>query len=103
MNEATNKLLDLIREALPELTIVIAEGYDFIETPNGQRGFGVYDVVNNTIYVAGNMPDPEYDIPFTILHELYHVYQKREGLRVSERKADRFAKEFCNVLGLNRS
>ena len=94
------KLIELIHEVYPDLKIVICEGYDCIETPDGGKGFGVYDTDNEIIYIAGDMPDPDYNIPFTILHELYHVYQKANGCPYMEVNANIFASKVCRVLRL---
>lgn len=96
-------IVDMLSALIPDLSINIMYGFDCIETPEGGIGFGVYDVKNRTIYVAGDMPDADYEIPYTIFHELYHDYEIVNGLKSDEDKADDFAETMCKVLGIKRS
>lgn len=95
-------IVDMLAVLLPDLQINIMYGFDCIETPEGGIGFGVYDVKNRTIYVAGDMPDADFEIPYTIFHELYHDYEIVNGLKSDEDKADDFAETMCKVLGIKR-
>ena len=99
MDIKAEAIVYMLSVLMPDLKIYIAYGYDVIETPDGNMGFGVYDVNKRTIYVAGDMPNAEYEIPYTIFHELWHDYEITNGLKVDENKADDFAKTMCNVLG----
>lgn len=100
MNNQIKAIIDMLAVFLPDIKIVIAEGFDCIETPDGNKGFGVYDVNHKTIYVAGDLPNPSYQIPFTIFHELYHDYQIRKNLKIQEETRDVFATMVCEALGL---
>ena len=70
-----------------ECEIVILEGYDCIEGPDGNKGFGVYDPEDRTIYVAEDIPEAERTIPHTIAHEYCHFLQDVNKKRYDECKA----------------
>lgn len=99
MTDKETAIVDMLSVLIPDLIINIMYGFECIETPDGGFGFGVYDVINRTIYVAGDMPNADYEIPYTIFHELWHDYEITNGLKIDENKADDFAKTMCNVLG----
>lgn len=95
-------IVDMLSVLIPDLSINIMYGFDCIETPDGGFGFGVYDVTRRIIYVAGDMPDADYEIPYTIFHELWHDYEIVNGINTDEDKADDFAETMCKVLGIKR-
>lgn len=98
MTDKVKIVVDMISTFLPDLEIVIVEDCECIETPDGFQVFGLYDIENNRIFIAGE--NTERDIIFTIFHELFHVYQERTGLKTFERLANIFANIFCEVLDL---
>lgn len=74
-----------------EVKLVIAEGYDCIETPEGEAGFGVFDTETLTIYIATDVPDPEASLIETTAHEYRHFMQLCEGQPFDEEEAEAFA------------
>ena len=71
-----------------QLQLVIAKGYDVLESPDGTKSFGVYDTRNYTIYVPGNMD--EKDQLETIGHEFCHHIQTALDREHNEAEADHF-------------
>lgn len=74
-----------------EVKLVIAEGYDCIEAPDGGAGFGVYDSNTRTIYLATDVPYPETSLIETTAHEYKHFMQHCEGQPFDEEEAENFA------------
>lgn len=86
-----------------DVYIHICEGYDTIETPEGV-GFGVFHVPQSEnekpcIYIAGDMPNDDFQLVETIAHEYKHFMQWCKGEAFSEKEADLFAgkvkRELC--------
>lgn len=75
----------------------IAEGFDSIEGPDGQMGFGCYVPADKTIYLAGEMPEevPEKDTAIleTLAHEYKHFLQDCEEKPFDEEEAENFAQK----------
>lgn len=85
----------------------ICEGFDTIETPDGGSGFGVFRVPQEVgeepcIYIAGDMPNDEFQIIETLAHEYKHFMQWCKGEDLSEEEADMFARkvksDLCKIL-----
>ena len=77
--------------------IKIAEGYDVIETsPNGDRGFGVFDPNNRLIFIPSLMEDSE--LVRTIAHEYRHFMQYCDGARKEEDYDEKDAEEFADKI-----
>lgn len=91
-NEVINSTIEYLNENYnvdEEVFIKIAEGYDVIEAPNGERGFGVYDPETRTIYVPTEMEDEE--LIRTIAHEYRHFMQYNGNDDIDEVDAEEFA------------
>lgn len=80
------------------VNIELCWGYDCIEAPDGNKGFGVFVPDTNTIYVATDVPEPEHTIIETIAHEYMHFIQKCAGIPYDEEKAERFGKKIVSEL-----
>lgn len=80
----------------------ICEGYDTIEAPDGV-GFGVFVKPEEeddapTIFIAGDMPNDEFQIAETLAHEYCHFMQYCNGKEFSEEEAEEFAREAVDKL-----
>lgn len=71
----------------------IAEGFDCIESPDGQKGFGCYVPSEKCIYLAEDIPEKETAIVETLAHEYKHFMQDCEGRELDEAEAERFASQ----------
>ena len=71
--------------------MIIAFDADHIETPDGQKGFGVFDTDTDRIYIAADIPEPEETLIETTAHEFMHYIQKIKGKPYSEEEAEHFA------------
>ena len=71
--------------------VIIAFDADHIEAPDGQKGFGVFDTDTDRIYLAADIPEPEYTLIETTAHEFMHYIQKIKGKPYSEEEAEQFA------------
>lgn len=69
----------------------IVEGFDCIESPDGQKGFGCYIPENKEIYLAEDIPDKEETVIETLAHEYKHFMQHCEGREFDEEEAEQFA------------
>lgn len=79
----------------------ILEGYDCIETPNGEMGFAVFDTDSNCIYVPGEVPEEAKDMAAAVLitsvaHEYMHFMQKCDGKPYDEDEANDFSCKIMN-------
>ena len=75
-----------------DVEVIICEGHDCIKAPDGEGiGFGVLDARARKIYIAGDLPEKEEDLPFTIAHEYRHFMQYCAGVAFDEQDADDFA------------
>lgn len=105
VNEEINKTIVLLNAEYPtrkDVFIHVCEGYDTIETPDGV-GFGVFvkpesENETPTIYIAGDMPNDDFQIVETIAHEYKHFMQWCNGEEFSEKQAEDFAKEVVEKL-----
>lgn len=70
--------------------VIIAFDADHIETPDGQKGFGVFDTDTDSIYIAADIPEPEETLIETTAHEFMHYIQKIKGKPYSEEEAEHF-------------
>ena len=75
--------------------IEILYGYDSLQAPDGSMGFGVYIPDEKKIYVAGDIPEPETNIPHTIAHEYRHFMQDLINKPFDEDDAEKFADKVC--------
>lgn len=105
VNEEINKTIAFLNAEYPtqkDVFIHVCEGYDTIETPDGV-GFGVFvkpegENETHTIYIAGDMPNDDFQIAETIAHEYKHFMQWCNGEEFSEEQAEDFAKEVVEKL-----
>ena len=95
--DKTIKYLNDFHGTEQNVYIKIAEGYDVIETsPNGPRGFGVFDPSNRVIYVPSLMEDDE--LVRTIAHEYRHFMQYCNGARAEEDFDEEDAEMFADYV-----
>lgn len=104
-NTEIDRTIKFLNENYPtekEVFLHICEGYDTIETTDG-CGFGVFvkpetkeDIPN--IYIAGDMPNDDFQIAETLAHEYKHFMQWCNGEEFSEQEAEDFAKEVIDKL-----
>lgn len=85
-----------------DVFIHICEGYDTIETPEGM-GFGLFVKPNSddeipSIYIAGDMPNDDFQIVETLSHEYKHFMQYCNGEGFSEKQAEEFARKVVEKL-----
>lgn len=100
VNEEINKTVAFLNSEYPtqkDVFIHVCEGYDTIETPDGV-GFGVFVKPESknetpTIYIAGDMPNNDFQIVETIAHEYRHFMEWCNNEEFSEEQAEDFAKE----------
>lgn len=70
---------------------VICTGYDCIESPEGEMGFGVFIPETLEIYIATDVPQWEETLIETTAHEYKHFMQYCEGEPFDEEEAECFA------------
>lgn len=61
-NDAINRAIKYLEEnhsVKEKVYLHIAEGFDCIESPDGQKGFGCYIPSEKSIYLAEEIPDKE--------------------------------------------
>ena len=100
VNVEISKTITFLNSEYPtqrDVFIRVCEGYDTIETPDG-FGFGVFVKPKSheeapAIYIAGDMPNDDFQIVKTIAHEYRHFMQWCNGEEFSEEQAEDFAKE----------
>lgn len=100
VNEEISRVILYLNLKYPtdkDVFLHICEGYDTIETPEGM-GFGVFVKPESServpvIYIAGDMPNDDFQIIETLAHEYKHFMQYCNGEEFSEEQADNFAKE----------
>lgn len=85
-----------------EVFLHICEGYDTIETPDGM-GFGVFVKPNSddevpAIYIAGDMPNDDFQVVETLAHEYKHFMQYCDREQFSEEEAEEFARKAVGKL-----
>lgn len=105
VNEEINKTVAFLNSEYPtqkDVFIHVCEGYDAIETPDG-FGFGVFAKPESeteipAIYIAGDMPNDDFQIVETIAHEYRHFMQWCNNEELSEEQAEDFAKEVVEKL-----
>lgn len=105
VNEEIHKTIAFLNSEYPtqkDVFIHVCEGYDTIETPDG-TGFGVFikpESENETtkIYIAGDIPNDDFQIAETLAHEYRHFMQWCKGEDFSEEQAEIFAKEVIEKL-----
>lgn len=105
VNEEISKTVSFLNSEYPtqkDVFIHVCEGYDTIETPDGV-GFGVFVKPENeteipTIYIAGEMPNDDFQIIETIAHEYRHFIQWFNNEEFSEEQSEDFAKEVVEKL-----
>ena len=72
--------------------IHLVENCDYIETPNGETGIGLFDDETDNIYIACDWESMDNEtILTTIAHEYKHFLQKYENDIYDEDEADKFA------------
>lgn len=100
VNVEISKTITFLNSEYPaqrDVFIHVCEGYDTIETPDG-FGFGAFVKPKSheeapAIYIAGDMPNDDFQIMKTIAHEYRHFMQWCNGEEFSEEQAEDFAKE----------
>ena len=100
-NDTIHQAIKYLEENHPaegKVYLHIAEGFDCIESPDGQKGFGCYIPAEKCIYLAGDLPELEEDaketelaIVETLAHEYKHFMQHCEGREFDEEEAENFA------------
>lgn len=80
--------------------VFVADNCEVIEAPDGSKGFGVYVPIEKRIYIAGRMPEPRINIPWTLAHEYMHFLQDIMSRDFDEDEADEFADWFTRQIGL---
>lgn len=104
-NPHIDAAIQYLNESYPtEKTVFlhICEGYDVIETPDG-RGFGVFVAPNAeedtpAIYIAGDMPNDDFQMVGTLAHEYKHFLQYCSGEEYAEDQAEEFARKAVDAL-----
>lgn len=89
-------------DIMEALSINILWKYDSVEAPNGTKAFAVFVPDTLDIWVAANVPDPEYNVPYGIAHEYAHFIQYVEERPYNEQEADAFAERILQELGIER-
>lgn len=79
-----------------DVRLYVLDGYDCIEGPDGEVGFGVYVSNKKEIYIAADVPEPEITMQETIAHEYRHFMQECMGVSFDEEDAEKFAKQVLN-------
>lgn len=74
-----------------EFTIHIMHGYDSVESPDGQSGFGCYMKGEYEAYIVDTMPFDQF--LQTIAHEYAHYLQDLKGGEFDEWEAEHFCEE----------
>lgn len=100
VNEEIDSMIAYLNREYPtkkDCFIHICEGYDVIQTPDG-KGFGVFEVPKTEddvpcVYIAGDMPNDDFQIVETLAHEYKHFMQWCNKEEFSEKEAEEFAKE----------
>ena len=88
---------------IPEaVSVNILYEYDSVEGPDGTKGFAVFVPDTLDIWVAADIPDPEYNVPHSIAHEYAHFIQYAEERPYDEQEADAFAERILQELGIER-
>ena len=105
LNEEISRVISYLNLKYPtdkDVFLHICEGYDTIETPDGM-GFGVFVKPESSeqvpaIYIAGDMPNDDFQIIETLAHEYKHFMQYCNGEEFSEEQAENLAKEVVKDL-----
>lgn len=105
VNEEVNNTIAFLNSEYPtqkDVFIHVCEGYDTIETQDG-CGFGIFAKPESKdeipkIYIAGDMPNDDFQIVETIAHEYRHFMQWCSNKEFSEEQAENFAKEVVKKL-----
>lgn len=105
VNEEIDKTIALLNFEYPtqkDVFIHVCEGYDTIETPEG-TGFGVFVKPESeneipAIYIAGDIPNNDFEIVETLAHEYRHFMQWCNGEDFFEEQAENFAKKVVEKL-----
>lgn len=72
--------------------VFVLDGLSYVQVEN-EVGFGAYSEAEGVIYVAHDIPNPEYNIPYTIAYEYRRYMQKMSGRGFDEGDAHDFAKQ----------
>ena len=89
-----NKTLEYLEKNYPQnqnVNVNICEGYDCIESPTGEKGFGVFVPDTLDIYIATDVPEPQDTLVETMAHEYKHFMQYCEEQPFDEEEAESFA------------
>ena len=89
-----NKTLEYLKKNYPQnqqVNVIICEGFDCIEGPDGTKGFGVFVPDTLEIYIPTDVPEPETTLIETLAHEYKHFIQHCEGQPFDEEEAESFA------------
>lgn len=104
-NPDIDRTIKYLNENYPtekEVFLHICEGYETIETPDGM-GFGVFVKPNSDnevpmIYIAGDMPNDDFQVIETLAHEYRHFMQYCNGEEFSEEQAEEFARKVVDEI-----
>lgn len=89
-----NRTIEYLKRNYPQeqnIDVIICEGYDCIEGPDGTKGFGVFIPSESKIYLATDVPEWETGLIETTAHEYKHFMQHCEGMPFDEEEAEAFA------------
>jgi len=100
--DRTIKYLNENYQTEKEVFLHICEGYDTIKSPDGM-GFGVFAKPNSDdevpmIYIAGDMPNDDFQVVETLAHEYRHFIQYCSGEEFSEERAEEFARKVVDEI-----
>lgn len=96
-----NRTMDFLQRKYPQdkhVDVIICEGYGYIEGPDGNTGFGVFDSEAMKIYIATDVPDPESSLVETTAHEYRHFMQLCEDQPFDEEEAEAFALYIAHLM-----
>lgn len=105
LNSEIDKTIKYLNSEYPvnkEVFLHICEGYDTIKTDTGV-GFGAFvkSISNENppvIYIAGDMPNDDYQMIEALAHEYRHFLQWCNGEEFSEEQAEIFGKQVAAKL-----
>ena len=101
VNDTIDKTIKYLQERYPRDQVVyihIAEGYDCVSDPDGNKGFGVYVPEMQSIFIAEDIPEKETTLIETIAHEYKHFMQHCDGEPYDEEAAEAFAWKILHEL-----
>lgn len=105
VNQDIDKAIQYLNENYhmdKEVFLHICEGYYTIETPIGM-GFGLFVAPKSedeipVIYIAGDMPNDDFQIVETLAHEYRHFMQWCNREEFSEEQAEEFGRKVVDLI-----